>query len=219
MPTWLAAIARVLLVLAMPVVLLLSPLYLFVTPAFVRHEYTRQGFPPSERFAPEERLRLSDTIVHYLRGRASREEMASMRTDRGEVALLKSEVQHLVDVKIVMDAFWRAHGIGLVVALLCLIVLWASPARPSVPIALRQGVWITAGLIAAIVTSSFIDFDLFFTRFHEMFFSAGSWLFYETDTLIQLYPLPFWVDAVWKIGAVVLVEMAAIYGVTALARF
>ncbi len=218
MPTWLAAIARVLLVLAMPVVLLLSPLYLFVTPAFVRHEYAQKGFPPSERFAPEERLRLSDTIVNYLRGRASREEMASMRTDRGEVALLDSEVQHLVDVKVVMDAFWRAHGIGLAVALLCLIVLWASPARPSVPIALRQGVWITAGLIAAIVISSFIDFDLFFTRFHEMFFSAGSWLFLETDTLIQLYPLPFWVDAVWKIGAVVLVEMAAIYGATALAR-
>ena len=33
---------------------------------------------------------------------------------------------------------------------------------------------------------------MFFTRFHQVFFSEGSWLFFEDDTLIQLYPLPLW---------------------------
>ena len=31
--------------------------------------------------------------------------------------------------------------------------------------------------------------------FHELFFSGGSWLFLYSDTLIRLFPLPFWQDA------------------------
>ena len=45
------------------------------------------------------------------------------------------------------------------------------------------------GIIAA------ANFNLFFTLFHRAFFEGESWLFSRTDSLIQLYPLPFWVDA------------------------
>ena len=90
--------------------------------------------------------------------------------------------------------------------------VWYSARRPMLPLYLRQGVWIAAGLIVFIVVASVLNFDVFFTRFHQMFFSAGSWLFYEDDTLIQLYPLRLWSDAVWKIGVVVALEMAVVYG-------
>jgi len=41
-----------------------------------------------------------------------------------------------------------------------------------------------------------------------VFFRSGTWTFEWTDTLIQLYPLPFWHDAVWKYGLLVLGEAA-----------
>ncbi|MHB0858668.1 MAG: lipoprotein intramolecular transacylase Lit [Anaerolineae bacterium] len=208
---WIAA-ARVVLITALPIVLLLSPLYLFVTPAFVHHEYALSSFPPSARFTTAERIRLSDTILNYLRNHASLEEMATMRTDSGEIALREDEVQHLVDVRVVMDAFFVAHGIALVLALMALVVLWRPSGRDLLPMALRQGVWLAGGLIVFIVLASIIDFDVFFSRFHQLFFTAESWIFYESDTLIQLYPLPLWIDAVWKIGGVVLLELGLVLG-------
>jgi len=219
-PQWLVGVARALLLISIPVILIASPLYVFITPGFIRHEYARKGFPPSERFNNAERLRLSDTIIHYLRGRASLESMASMPTDAGIVALRPEETQHLVDVKGVMDGFFVAHGVAVGLALICLVLLGLSAQRSLIPALLRRGAWITVVLIVLVVMASFINFDVFFTRFHEIFFKAGSWLFYEDDTLIQLYPLPLWQDVVWKIGVMVLLELGIVYGLSfALARW
>ena len=55
---------------------------------------------------------------------------------------------------------------------------------------------LTAGLLVTIGAAAAVDFDRFFTIFHGVFFEAGTWTFFYEDTLIQLYPLPFWVSAV-----------------------
>lgn len=210
-PNWLASITHIVLLIVIPVILVVSPLYLFVTPGFVRHEYARRNFPPADRFDDEERLRISDTILHYLRGRESLEGMASVRTRGGEIALREEEVQHLVDVRVVVHAFFVAHGIAVISGLVCLSLLWSSARRSLLPQYLRQGLWVAAGLMAFVILTSFIDFDLFFTRFHQVFFTADSWLFYEDDTLIQLYPLPFWGDTVLKIALTILLEAGILY--------
>jgi integral membrane protein (TIGR01906 family) len=208
-----AGLARALLFITVPLILLLSPLYLFVTNAFVRYEYRQKGFPPSVRFDDLERLRLSATIIGYLRGRNSLQDMAAMRT-AGEVAMRAEEVGHIADVKRVMDGFYVAHGVALLLALSSALVLWFSVRRGTLGPALRRGIWITCGIIALIVGASLIDFETFFTHFHQLFFSADSWLFYEEDTLIQLYPLTLWMDAVWKIGVVVICELVLFYVLT-----
>jgi len=210
-PTWLASVCQILLIIAMPVILVVSPLYVFVTPAFVRHEYSRKEFGHADRFDDQERLRISDTILHYLRDRTTLQEMAAMRTVAGEIALKDDEVQHLVDVKMVMQACFLAHKIALIMGVICSLVLWRSAQRALLPTSLRRGVWLTAGLMGLIALSSIIDFDLFFTRFHQVFFEANTWMFHERDTLIQLYPLHFWSDTVWKIALVILMEAGLSY--------
>ena len=215
---WLRPVTLAIVAVAVPILALLTPLYLFITPAFVRHEYAQAEFPPSLFYDTPERLHLSDTILRYVRGHASLEELALLRTDDGAVALNQREVDHLVDVRVVMDAFFVVHSVAAILAAVALVVLWRI-GRERLAGALRSGVWVAGGLIAFVVLASLVDFGEFFTRFHELFFSADSWLFYETDTLIQLYPLRFWMDAVWKIGVVVLMELALIYaGANALGR-
>jgi len=216
LPAWLLAIARALVIVAIPIVLVATPLYLFVSPAFVRLEYARPGFPPSSRFQDAERLRLSDVLVNYLRNRATAEDMATMRTDGGAIAMRDEEVQHIVDVRRVTDGFFVAHQVALAAGLLAALALWFWGGRELLPGALRRGVWLTGGLMAMVVLFSLIDFDLFFTRFHQMFFSAGSWLFYEDDTLIQLYPLPFWSFSVLAYGLAVLSLAGLLLGAAAL---
>ncbi len=209
LPRWAIALLSTVLVITIPIILVATPLYFYVRPGYVEAQYARPGFPPASRFNPAERIRLSEPILRYLRGQVSVEELAATRTDSGEIALLPDEVQHLVDVRQVMDGFFVAHAVACVLALAACVLLWRSAPRPQMPRLLRRGVWLALGLMGLVLVSSLLDFDAFFTRFHQIFFSEGSWVFYEEDTLIQLYPLPFWVDAVLRYTLTILAEAAA----------
>ncbi len=203
-------LARLLLLVAVPILLVASPLYLMVTPGYVARVYARPSFPAS-RFTPEERQRLSDTLVRYLRGSASLQEMAELRTDAGEIALLPEEVQHMVDVKGVMDGFFITHGIALAVAVAATVLLLRRAPMRWV-LAVRHGILITAALLALVAAAALVDFDVFFTLFHRIFFQEGTWTFFYEDTLIQLYPLPFWTRAVADMLLAIAGLAALLYG-------
>ena len=209
-PRWLAPLLQAVIVVAMPVVLFFSPLYAFVAPPFVRHEYAQPHIPGAERFTPPERLRLSDAAVGYLRGRVSREALASLRTMEGETAFEAREVEHLVDVKRVIDAMLVAHAWAAVLGVLSGLALWRTGERGRVSAGLTTGVWLAGGLIWFVVVSALLDFGTFFTAFHQVFFTPGSWVFDYRDTLIQLYPIEFWMDAVWKMGAAIGLEAVVV---------
>ena len=197
---------RTLLVLAVPIVLIASPLYLYVTPGFVRFQYAQSYVAPSSRLEPLERIAISDVIISYLRHSASETGLVSCAVKAGEYALRESEVQHLVDVRHVMDVFYVAHAIAL--AAILGVFLLALSARRAELLAqgLRRGVWLTLALMALVFSGVALDFDAFFTLFHKLFFEADTWLFYIDDTLIQLYPLGFWVGAVSIMAATIVGE-------------
>ncbi len=218
-PTWLVTVLQLFLSLSIPIILIISPLYLFFTPAMVRYEYSRAGFPPATRFDRQERLRLSDTIVRYVRGRESVESLRRIRTDEGGKALRESEIQHLVDVKKVLDGLFMAYRVALIVGLVAgVALLWLVGSAYLIK-GIQNGVWITAGCMALVLVSAFVDFGTFFTRFHQMFFESGTWVFDAQDTLIQLYPLTFWVDVVWKLGAFIVAEVGLLYTFVMFARY
>lgn len=182
--------------LCVAIVLIVSPLYVFISSRYVESQYARTSFPASERFAPDERARLSRIIVGYLRGKHSLEEMRQMRTDSGEVAMKGREVEHIVDVKQVTDGFFWAEPIALALGLLTGWGLFRWRGPQSVWLGIRRGSLLTLGLMALILLGALLDFGQFFARFHQIFFDSGTWIFYAEDTLIQLYPLTFWIDAV-----------------------
>ncbi len=205
--TLLDRFARFTVVVAMPVVLLLAPLHLFVTKAYVRHEYAQRGFPSSMRFQPAERLAISDAIVDYLRGGLTRQGLAAVRTSTGDEALNTREVDHLVDVRVVMERLFRAHAVATVATLAAAVTLWLRRQRAGLARSLRHGVVATGALIAGVVGFSLVDFDAFFTAFHGLFSCRHLDLRVLRHTDPAISPA-LWMDAVWKIGVVVAVEMA-----------
>lgn len=211
---WPKALAALFLGVSLPVLLVVSPLYYFIRPTYVEMQYRRAGFPPSWRFSPEERARLSRPILLYLRGRITAEEMASSRTDAGEVALQPDEVQHLVDVRGVVDWFFLAHKAAIFLALASGVFLWFRKERRAFLRAARYGAGALLVLIVLILLSAWVNFDAFFTRFHQIFFKEGTWIFAEESTLIQLYPLPFWVDTVTRLVLTILVETLAVWALS-----
>jgi integral membrane protein (TIGR01906 family) len=99
------------------------------------------------------------------------------------------------DVKqVVQPVLWIGYTIWLLIVGLGLWARFGGWWREYLR-GLRRGGWLTLGLVVVLGTFAGISFWQFFTIFHELFFTGGSWLFLYTDTLIRLFPLPFWQDA------------------------
>jgi integral membrane protein (TIGR01906 family) len=205
-------LARIVITLSVPLMVIVSPLYVLFSSGYVHLQYASPTFPPSIRFDRAERSRISDAIMRYMRDDAQLEAMANTRTGEGEIALLPSETQHLVDVRVVVRTFFQAHAIALVLALAA--ALFLARVQPGLlSQGLRQGIGITVGLLLVVGVAALLDFDLFFTLFHGVFFEAGTWTFFYEDTLIQLYPIEFWMRAVFHLLLLMAALAAALLGV------
>lgn len=202
------------LVVALAVVILLpaSNVLLLMQPGFVTFEYGRPGFPPAERYAPWERLMLARDTVRFLTSRDPCGLLRGMRHG-DEPVYNEREVQHLLDVVAVLNGLrwaWRLASAVLLVGLAGAIVRpgWR---RPYARGALSGAVFVLA-VLGAILFTALLDFDWFFVRFHRVFFAADTWLFAYEDSLIQFYPVEFWVDATAILGGATLLQAMVVAG-------
>ena len=62
------------------------------------------------------------------------------------------------------------------------------------------GSGLTIVILVGIVTYLLLNFNTFFTQFHEVFFESSTWTFLWSDSLIRLFPLKFWEDAFTFVG-------------------
>lgn len=207
-------IARILLVLSVPAFLLLTNLYIFMTPTFLRYEYGKANFPPSPGFTDEERLMVADRAVTYLRSDTGIELLGDLEGGDGPL-FNERELAHMVDVKVVTRQAFLAHGLlGLLIAFSLSVLLVIRDTQPRISLSLLQGSLLTIALLLALVALVYLSFDWFFTQFHLAFFEGDSWIFAFSDTLIRLFPTRFWYDAASLWGVFTLGE-AVILGVVA----
>jgi integral membrane protein (TIGR01906 family) len=207
-------IARILIVLSVPVFLLLTNLYAFMSPTFLRYEYGKASFPPSPGFTDEKRLMVADRAVTYLRSDAGIELLGDLEGEEGPL-FREKELVHMVDVKVVTRQAFLAHGLlGLLIAVSLAVLLIIRDTQTQISTSLLQGSLLTIALLAALVALVYLNFDWFFTRFHLVFFEGDSWIFNLSDTLIRLFPTRFWFDAASLWGLLTLGE-AVTLGVVA----
>jgi len=205
---------RIVLIICAPLVLLLSNLYVAATPAFIRWEYYKSDFPPAWRYDAAERLSLAEATLHYLRSGEPAQYLTDLSTAGGAVYNPR-EVGHLVDVKVVMSAAFWVHGTCVLLCGLAIALLWRVPRqRAGVLLALSQGCLGFLALMVAVGLLAYANFNVFFTIFHSVFFEGDTWLFSFSDTLIQLFPVRFWMDATWLIAVLTALECGTVGMVT-----
>lgn len=201
--TWLTA-------LLVPFALIMLGARLLMTPLFPEIEYRMPGFPDDPYgFTLEDRLRWSKPSIEYLLNNADLSFLAELHFDDGTPIYNERELQHMLDVKNVVQMLLRVWSINL--ALLALIGLWAWRAGQmnAFRAGLRWGGWLTIGLLMALGAFAAISFWQFFSWFHSLFFEGDSWIFRYDDTLIRLFPLRFWQDAVlYIVGFAILTGLA-----------
>jgi integral membrane protein (TIGR01906 family) len=180
----------------MPLALTFVGLRLLLTHAFLEVEYRTPGFPADDfGFTLKDRLQWSKVSIDYLVNNADISFLGNQTFMDGVPLFNERELSHMQDVKkVVQPVLW----IGYVTWLLMIgIALWArlGGGWPEIVGGFRRGGWLTVGLVVVIGIFAAISFWQFFTLFHGLFFSSGSWQFEFSDSLIRLFPLPFWQDA------------------------
>ncbi len=194
----------------LPFLLIMTSVRLLIAPWYPQVEYRMPYFPADTYgFTLEDRLKWSRPSIEYLLNDAGINYLADLRLSDGSSLYNERELSHMLDVKVLiqrMTVVWT----GLLI-LYAGIILWAWRGRwlPRLWGALSAGGRWTITLILCVLAMVVVSFNWLFTMFHRLFFSGDTWLFLYSDTLIRLFPIPFWRDAfilmgVFTIGTAVL---------------
>ena len=131
------------------------------------------------------------------------------------------EVSHMADVKqLVLLTFsvQRASAMFLLLVTGLAVYAFRRAVWGTVAVWLQRGALVTTGVIAVLGIASLVAFDPLFTLFHNIAFPQGNFLFPRTADLVRVFPFGFWRDMTLLIGAMTLLETAALYGAGLLLR-
>ena len=198
--------------LATPLALMGLALRIMLTPLYYNIEYNMPYFPADNYgFTKEDRLKWAEPSVTYLVNNADISYLGNLKFENGMPIYGERELSHMKDVKGVVQGSLKAWYISLAVLLALALLFWRMNAMPEYLEGLRRGgLWMialaaTLALIAGagILFNPYIFWN-FFAWFHSLFFEGDTWLFEYSDTLIRLFPIRFWQDAVIMMAVIAL---------------
>jgi integral membrane protein (TIGR01906 family) len=165
-------------------------------PAF---EYLRIA-PDQFGFTPEERLELAHQTLDYLQRPEPASETIYLLEEMvlpgsGDPVYNEREIGHMIDVKVVADAFRTAFWVMAVILVVGYgFLLIRQETRLDAFQALFHGGLFTTSLLIVIGVLIGAAWTFVFTQFHNLFFDSGTWVFHYSDSLIRLFPEQFWLD-------------------------
>lgn len=179
-------LATVLVAPAAALVILAISLVLLMTPIWMHFALATSGATGS--FAsPVMAYQISDSTV------------AELFTGPGTFSAFGSdEAAHMRDVRVVLFAF-----LGLAAASLVLLIwsLGRHSRDPQTWRAIARGGAALAIVVAVLGVFGALAFGVAFDLFHELLFPGGNWSFPPTSLLIRLYPIDFWQLTAGAFGA------------------
>lgn len=184
-----------------PLAVIMLGVRLLMTPMFLEMEYRMPGFPEDRfGFGLQDRLQWAKPSVGYLVNGEGIAFLAELKLTDGKPIYNERELSHMADVKGMVQPLLKIWYAGLAVLGLFGAWAWLGGWQGDYILGWKRGGYLTAGLLVVLGLFASISFWQFFTWFHSLFFSGDSWLFEYSDTLIRLFPIRFWEDAVAYIG-------------------
>lgn len=180
--TWLTA-------LIVPFTIIMLGVRLLLMPSFLELEYRMPRFPSDKHgLTAHERIALAKKAVTFLLSAQSSVKRL------GVAGFNARETKHLDDVRDLIQLLLKLWYLCLALLLLFALIAWFTGHLSAYFLGWYYGGWLTVGIILALGLLVLFAFDWLFDHFHEFIFPADSWLFYETDMLMRLFPLRFWQD-------------------------
>jgi len=211
------SILLILITILVPISLVIGAVRIVLNPWYPKLEYRTPWIPADPYgFTLAERDHYAQLAIDYLNTDNDISFLMDLRFPAGQMAPPRScmemsdcnllynnrELQHMIDVKYVLGIVLPL-GYAFIIALV-LFGLWARKGGwwGDYLTALKRGGWLMISILLSLVVLVVGLFDWFFTKFHTVFFSSGTWQFYTSDTLIRLFPERFWMDTFIVVGGI-----------------
>jgi len=211
------SIPSILITLLVPIALILGAVRIVLNPWYPRLEYRTPWFPADEYgFTRAERDYYARIAIEYLNTNQDIHLLMDLRFTNGQTAPPMSclemtdcnlmynerELQHMIDVKYVLGIVLPVGYAAIGVIILLGLWAWKREWRRDYLSAVGRGGWLMISILITLIVLVISVFDWFFTKFHNVFFSSGTWQFYTSDTLIRLFPERFWMDTFIIVGGI-----------------
>src|SRR5450759_3581462 len=97
MPRWLSTLFMLVLVVGIPPFLILSNVFLFMTPNWLDNEYGKPDFPKAQLFNDADRRYNAAESIEYIRGNRTLDQFKALGVYQDR------EIKHMVDVRNLVD--------------------------------------------------------------------------------------------------------------------
>jgi integral membrane protein (TIGR01906 family) len=151
--------------------------------------------------------RIADAFIAYFQAPPGQLQMQVTAFGQSRPLFNAREIGHMQDVQALVQFFFRMQIVG-AAAVVIRILFAVVFDRGAVDIGREMLISVALMLVAIAVVGAFaaVNFDAFWTVFHQIAFRNGDWQFDpQHDYLIMLFPEPFWFAGtlrfVWLIAA------------------
>lgn len=190
-----------LVVISLPFFLIMTAIHVLMNPWYPQVEYQMPYFPADEYgFTLADRLKWSRLSIDYLNNGADISYLADLRLEDGNPLYNDRELSHMHDVKVLVQKMYVVWDFMVVFYAAVVLFFWLRGRKVLLWGALVNGGKFTITLILCILALVAVSFDWLFTMFHRLFFTGNTWIFFYSDSLIRLFPIPFWRDGFILMG-------------------
>ena len=199
---WFVKLPIRLTTLIIPPLLLVTSILMLMNQVFLDLEYRRPGFPADTMgFTLADRLKYGRASVAYLVNSQGIDALEELQFSDGTALYNERELSHMEDVKAVVQGTMRWYLVGCILLVIIIALAIQTGNKRDFWESLSWGGFLTAAIVVSFLVYLALNFDSLFTQFHKLFFESGSWVFFTTDSLIRLFPLPFWQDCFIVVGS------------------
>lgn len=174
--------------------------------------YTKLNIAQTVKVDEKTLMDVNQVLLDYITGAEESLDYSVVIENQEQEFFNQKEKDHMVDVKVLYSNAVKVRNISLFVSIIGIVVLIITrDYKNNLLVKEVLGkVLLSYGLIIGTITIvALIDFDFFWTTFHELVFTNDLWLLNPaTDRLIMMVPLEFFTGLVYRILTAVL----AIFG-------
>lgn len=140
-----------------------------------------------------ELMGITNDLLVYLRGNAGDEIL--------ELNFNEREILHMRDVQVLFKYGFILKYISIIVSILIIGFFLIKREKDILGIYMYKGLFINWIIAILLIVMIYLDFNKYFTYFHEIFFTNDLWLLDpNTDLLIQMLPEEFFITMAKNIG-------------------
>ena len=185
------------MVLLMVFTILFSVFTVVNTNDFYSQQYQEIGADKSTGVNLEDLDEITTMLLDYLNDKRDNLNMQVEKWGQLKPVFDDRETSHMVDVKNLYAFFEKTMYITFVVSATILIYLFKKDGKTQFFASAIKGylsaLVITVILCVIFATAFTVGFNSFWTLFHEVMFTNDLWLLDpRVSTMINMYPLPFW---------------------------